>query len=161
MTPPLPIKTDPKLDLILERTIDVPPHLVWEAWTKPEHLKQWFIPKPWTVTDCELDVRPGGIFRTTMRSPEGEEFPNTGCYLEIVPGERIAFTDALQPGFRPAGESFMTAIITMTPEGAGTRYTAIALHTNEENRRKHEEMGFLEGWGTALDQLVALMKTKQ
>ena len=57
----------------------------------------WFAPKPWTVSDCEMDLRPGGIFRFVLRSPEGEEFPNVGCYLEIVPNERLVWTDALLP----------------------------------------------------------------
>ena len=60
---------DPKLDLQLERIIDVSPELVWACWTEPEHIKKWFCPAPWSVSDCELDLRPGGIFRTTMRSP--------------------------------------------------------------------------------------------
>ena len=78
------IKPDPKLDLVLERVIDVPRELVWTAWTTPKHLKHWFCPRPWTITECEIDLRPGGIFRSVMRSPEGQEFPNIGCYLEVV-----------------------------------------------------------------------------
>jgi uncharacterized protein YndB with AHSA1/START domain len=78
-------KPDPKLDLVLERTLDVPRELVWTAWTTPSHIPHWFVPKPWTIIDCEIDLRPGGIFRTVMRSPEGQEFPNVGCFLEIVP----------------------------------------------------------------------------
>lgn len=57
----------PELDLVFERTVEVAPELVWMAWTQPEHLKHWFTPAPWTTVDCEIDLRPGGIFRTTMR----------------------------------------------------------------------------------------------
>ena len=153
------IPPDDRLDLVLERTVDVPCELVWKAWTEPEHLKKWFTPAPWTVTDSEIDLRPGGIFRTVMRSPEGEEFPNVGCFLEIVPNRRLVFTDALLPGFRPAPKPFFTGIVTMEPEGNGTRYTARALHQTEEGRQQHESMGFHDGWGTALDQLVAYVKT--
>jgi uncharacterized protein YndB with AHSA1/START domain len=149
---------DPTRDLVLERTVDVPPELVWLAWTTPKHLMKWFTPAPWTVTACEIDLRPGGIFSTTMRSPEGQEFPNVGCYLEVVPHKRLVFTDALLPGYRPAQTSFMTAIIDIEPSGSGTRYTATALHNDEAARKKHEEMGFHHGWGTALDQLVAYAK---
>jgi uncharacterized protein YndB with AHSA1/START domain len=78
---------DPRLDLLLERVVDVPPELVWAAWTVPEHVKKWFTPAPWTTVDCEIDLRPGGIFRFVMRSPEGQEFPNVGCYLEVVKNE--------------------------------------------------------------------------
>lgn len=93
---------DSKLDLVLERIVDVPRELVWKVWTTPEHLKPWFCPSPWKTIDCEIDLRPGGIFRTTMQSPEGENFPNLGCYLEVIPNERLVWTDALQPGFRPS-----------------------------------------------------------
>ena len=147
---------NPKLDLVLERVVDVRPELVWKAWTQPEHLKKWFTPAPWQTVDCEIDLRPGGIFRTTMRSPEGEEFPSSGCYLEVVENRKLVFTDALGPGFRPKSEAFMTAVILLEPEGTGTRYTAIAMHADSDGKTKHEEMGFFNGWSTALDQLVEL-----
>lgn len=152
------IKPDPKLDLVLERVVDVPRELVWKAWTTPEHLLPWFCPRPWTTIDCEIDLRPGGIFRTVMRSPEGQEFPNVGCYLEVVPNERLIWTDALLPGYRPSPEPFMTAVLTLEPSGAGTRYVATAIHRDEAGRKKHEEMGFQEGWGTVIDQLVDYVK---
>lgn len=150
---------NPELDLVLERVVDVRPALVWKAWTEPEHLKQWFTPKPWTTVDCRIDLRPGGIFSTTMRSPEGETMPaSAGCYLEIVENRKLVFTDALGPGYRPRREPFMTATILLEPEGDGTRYTAIAMHADPEAKKKHEEMGFFDGWGSALDQLVELSK---
>jgi uncharacterized protein YndB with AHSA1/START domain len=150
---------DPELDLVLDRVVDVPPHLVWEAWTKPEHLKEWFVPRPWSVSHCELDLRPGGIYRTVMRSPEGEDFDNVGCYLEVVENEKLVFTDTLLPGFRPAANPFFTAIVTMEPHGSnGTRYIARAIHGTAENKAKHEEMGFHEGWGTVLTQMVEYIK---
>ncbi len=159
---------DPSLDLVLERTVDVPVEKVWRAWTVPAHLMKWFTPAPWRTVDCEIDLRPGGIFRTTMRSPEGQEFPSAGCYLEVVPNEKLVWTNALEPGYRPAGgrrdpaaaskecdEFLMTAVILMRPHGTGTRYTAIAIHKNPADRKRHEDMGFHHGWGAALDQLVA------
>lgn len=149
---------DPALDLVLEREIDVPLELVWEAWTSPDSIKEWFCPKPWSVSSCEIDLRPGGKFNTVMRSPDGQEFPNSGCYLEVVPNERLVFTDTMLPGFRPAPKPFFTAALLLTPTTAGTRYTAIAIHGNEEARKQHEEMGFREGWGTVVDQLVAHIK---
>ncbi len=160
MTKPVLFKADPKLDLVLERNIDVPRELVWTAWTTPKHIRQWFVPAPWTITDCEIDLRPGGSFRTVMRSPEGQEFPNIGCYLDIVPNERLIWTDTLLPGYRPSENPFFTAILTLEPQGSGTRYTAIALHRDEAGRKKHEEMGFEEGWGTVADQMVAYIKSK-
>ena len=151
-------KFDPDLDLQIERTVDVKPEAVWAAWTKPEHLIHWFTPAPWKTIDCEIDLRPGGLFRTTMESPEGQQHETLGCYLDVVENRRLIFSDALGPGFRPGKEPFMTAIVTMEPDGDGTRYTATALHKSPEERRKHEDMGFADGWGKALDQLVAHMK---
>ena len=159
---------DSKLDLVLERTVDVPRELVWAAWTQPEHIKKWFTPAPWKTVDCEIDLRPGGIFRTVMRSPEGEEFPSSGCFLEIVPNEKLVWTSALGPGYRPimrtentgsCEEIYFTAIITLEAVGNKTKYRAVAIHGDEATSTKHEKMGFHDGWGAALDQLVALVKT--
>jgi uncharacterized protein YndB with AHSA1/START domain len=158
VTKPIEIKPDPKLDLVLERVIDVPPELVWTVWTTPKHLRHWFCPKPWETVDCEIDLRPGGIFRSTMRSPEGQEFPNTGIYLEVVPNQRLIFTDTLLPGYRPSPNPFFTAVLTLEPSGKGTRYVAIAIHGNEDTRKKHEEMGFHQGWGTVVEQMVEYIK---
>jgi len=157
MTSPL-VKPDPKLDLVLEREIDVPVELVWKAWTTPAHVRHWFVPKPWTITACEIDLRPGGIFSSTMRSPEGQEFHNVGCYLDVVPNERMIFTDTLLPGYRPSPKPFFTAALLLERNGSGTRYTAIALHGEEAARKRHEEMGFYDGWGTVVTQMVAYIK---
>ncbi len=158
-----------KLDLTFERIVEVPPHLVWRAWTEPELLKQWFCPLPWKTIDAELDVRPGGIFRTTMQSPEGKDYRNTGCYLEAVKSERIVWTNALLPGFRPAPvnapcgdesvEFMFTAKVEFSPHGANsTRYRATVSHADEKGCQQHAAMGFEDGWRVALDQLVAMVK---
>ncbi|HSX60804.1 MAG TPA: SRPBCC family protein [Tahibacter sp.] len=156
---------DPRRDLVLQRDIAVPRDRVWAAWTEPERLKRWFTPAPWQTVDVEVDLRPGGIFRTVMRSPEGvDQPPNLGCYLDIVPGERLVWTSLMEPGYRPAapvadggchGLQF-TAVITLQDHAGGTRYRALVMHPDEDSARRHEEMGFSEGWGTTLDQLVAL-----
>jgi uncharacterized protein YndB with AHSA1/START domain len=159
-------KPDPTLDLVLQRIVGIAPELVWRAWTEPEHLKHWFTPAPWQTVECEIDLVPGGIFRTVMRSPEGQDFPSAGCFLEIVPNRKLVWTNALTPGFRPAqlqaglpcDAFFFTAMIMLEPYETGTRFTARVLHRDEEGRKTHEEMGFQEGWGQALDQLVAHMK---
>lgn len=161
-------KLDPRLDLVLERIIDITPEQVWKAWTTPELLKQWFTPAPWQTVECEMDLRPGGMFRTVMRSPDGQDFPNQGCFLEIVANRKLVWTNALAAGFRPAqldashpcDTFFMTAIIALEPQGQGTRYTALVIHGDEESCNKHREMGFEEGWGKALDQLIACMKSQ-
>jgi len=160
---------DPRLDLAIEREVDVSPALLWRAWTTAEYLKQWFAPRPWTVDHCEIDLRPGGRFHVVMRSPDKKESSDVECcYLEIVSQERLVWTNALLPGYRPAEEPpvsmlgsavpWFTAIISMQASGAGTKYRAIAKHRDEAGRRNHEEMGFQDGWGAATDQLIEVAR---
>ena len=151
-------RNDGRLDLTLHRVIDVPRSLIWKIWTDPEHIKKWWAPRPWSTVDCTMDLRPGGILATTMRSPEGQDFPYVGCFLEIVPEEKLVWTNALEPGYRPAVEPFFTAILTLKDVGGKTDYTALVMHRDEEGRKKHEVMGFHQGWGTVLDQLVEVAK---
>ena len=149
---------DPR-ELSLVRVIDAPPEKVFRAWTEPELLMQWFTPRPWTVSSAELDVRPGGSNVIVMCSPEGQEFPNRGVYLDVVKNERLVLTDAYTEAWEPSEKPFMTAIITFENHGGKTRYTARALHWNEADRKAHEEMGFHEGWAKATDQLAELVAT--
>lgn len=163
MSQSLNYQANPDLDLVLERTVDVSPEQVWAAWTTPELVVKWFTPVPWQTTACEIDLRPGGAFRTIMRSPEGQEFPHSGCYLEIVPNRKLVWTSALGADYRPQGNAdpaafHFTAMILLEPEGSGTRYTAIGLHHSEADCQKHKAMGFIEGWGKALEQLVEVVK---
>lgn len=149
-------------DLILERTLDAPIELVWEAYTNPEHIKQWFAPKPYEITECELDLHPGGIFRIRMVGPDGFDTGHgvPGCVLEVVDREKLTWTSALGPGYRPnlsgeGCESFpFTAVVTFADAVNGkTAYRAVALHKDVADREKHEQMGFNEGWGTVAGQL--------
>ena len=155
-------------DLVLERTLDAPIDLVWKAYTDPEHLKQWFSPKPYEITECELELTPGGIFRIRMQGPDGFDtgHGNAGCVLEVIEGSKLSWTSALGPGYRPAEmgegcESFpMTAIITFADAGNGkTAYKAVALHKNAADMETHEMMGFHEGWGTTAGQLEEYART--
>ena len=156
-----PHNLDPELDLELVREVDVSPDLVWKAWTTPEFVTQWFAPKPYETPHCEIDLRPGGKFRTVMRSPEGEEMDGTGCFLEVIPNERLVWTSAHGPGYRPqAGPMHFTAAIELQPTASGgTRYRAVAMHQSPADNKQHADMGFVDGWVAALDQLVALVKT--
>lgn len=155
------LNTDLELDLMLERVVPVPRHLVWAAWTQPEFLTQWFCPLPWKTSACQIDLQPGGIFQTTMQGPEGPGFTNTGCWLQVIDNELLAWTGTLGPGFRPqpretdAAVAFrMSGIIALEDADGGTKYTAIARHGDAAARQAHEQMGFHDGWGKALDQLV-------
>lgn len=149
---------DPKLDIVLERFVDAPRHLVWEALTKPEHLKEWYMPRQWgSVARCELDVRPGGRFSIDIATADGRTFPNLGCFLDVVPMERLAWTSMLFPGYRPAtfDDIPITAIVTMESVGSGTRYVFTALHRNEADVETNRTNGWQQGTEIALDQLVA------
>jgi uncharacterized protein YndB with AHSA1/START domain len=153
---------DPALDLVIERDLDVSPQHVWACWTDPAHLVQWFTPAPFGTESAEIDPVPGGGFHVVMRTPDGELMDQgTGCVLEAVENERFTWTSALGPDFRPlpAAEMAFTATVTMAPSDAGTRYRVVARHVRAEDKEQHEAMGFVEGWGAAIDQLVAHAKT--
>ncbi len=146
-------------ELILTRIIDAPARNLFRCWTEPELLKQWFAPAPYTTPEAELDVRPGGANCIVMRDPQGNDMPNRGIYLEIVPNEKIVFTDAYTAGWEPSQKPFFTAILTFEDLGGKTRYTARARHWTEADCRAHEAMGFHVGWGVCTDQLAALAAT--
>jgi uncharacterized protein YndB with AHSA1/START domain len=146
-------------ELVLTRMIDAPRDKVFRAWTEPEQLKKWFAPQPWTTPHAELDVRPGGTCKFVMRSPEGEDHPYQGVYLEVVKNERIVTTDAYKEAWVPSDKPFMTLIVTLEEEGGKTRYTARVRHWTVADREAHEKMGFHEGWGLCADQLAAVAAT--
>jgi uncharacterized protein YndB with AHSA1/START domain len=157
-----PFAFNPKLDFAIERVIDAPTHLVWEALTKPEHLKEWYMPRPWgRVARAELDLRPGGIVRIDIAVAGGADAPNVGCVLEVVPLQRLVWTSMLFPGYRPAvfDDIPITAIMTMQPAGAGTRYVFTALHRDEAEFEKNKASGFYQGTEIAVDQFVQHVMT--
>lgn len=143
-------------ELTLSRLIPAPRPIVWRCWTEPELIKQWFTPRPWTTPVVEIDLRPGGASYMMFRGPQGEEFPNRGVYLEVVPQQRLVFTDAYVEAWVPSAEPFMTAIISLADEDGGTRYEARVRHWSAEAMQRHADMGFHEGWGKAADQLAQL-----
>ena len=147
-------------ELVLTRVIEAPREKLYRAWTEPELLTKWFAPLPWTTPKAVLDVRPGGASFVVMRSPEGQDMPNRGVYLEVVKNERLVFTDAYTKAWEPSPKPFMTVILTFEDLGGGkTRYTARVRHWTAADRETHEKMGFHHGWGICADQLAALAKT--
>ena len=157
--------TQDERDLLLERVVDVSPELLFKAWTTPEHLMPWFCPKPYRTIECEIDLRPGGRFLAQMVDPDGNKLPTQpGCYLEIVPNRRLVWTSALGPGYRPHAPGsapwFFTAALSFEPHGSsGCTYTARAIHSTREDAQSHEQMGFSEGWGRVLEQLLDYVKS--
>lgn len=120
------------------------------------------MPRPWgRVARAEMDVRPGGIFSIDIAGEDGQEFPNLGCILEVVPMKRLVWTSMLFPGYRPAvfDDIPITAIMTMESVGTGTRYVFTALHRDEADLEANKASGWLEGTEIALDQFVAHVKS--
>jgi uncharacterized protein YndB with AHSA1/START domain len=156
-----PPTLDPKLDFAIERFIDAPVRLVWEALTKPEHLKEWYMPRTWgRVARAEMELRPGGAFRIDITLPDGKEVPNLGCILEATPMKRLIWTSMLFPDYRPAvfDDIPITAIMTMEAQGTGTRYVFTALHRDAGDMEKNKASGFYQGTLIAIDQLEEHVK---
>lgn len=149
------------LDLTTARIIKAPRSVVWNAWADPVSFAQWWIPAPTKCKVVDMDLRPGGSFVTEMSEDGGAFVPHvTACFLDIVEGEGIVFTNALTGGWRPAEQAFMTAIITLKDHPDGTEYDAYVMHKNRADRDKHEKLGFHDGWGTVADQLATLAEQR-
>ena len=154
MATPIDITPQHEHELVIARILDAPRHAVWRCWTEAELLKQWHCPKPWSVPQADLDLRPGGRFDTVFAGPEGERHENKGIWLEILPETRLVFTDFFTEGFIPQGEGFMTGFVELSDAPGGkTKFIWGARHRNAETTQKHLEMGFEEGWSIAAEQL--------
>ena len=144
-----PPKTETRPELTIRRTFAAPRALVFSMWTDGDHLKRWCCPTGFTIPFSEGDIRPGGTFRTCMRSPQGEDHWLGGTYIEIVPDEKIVFTHTWQD---EAGNSDHETVVTVTladAKGGGTRLTLHqAFFASEASRDGH-----LEGWNETLDSL--------
>lgn len=145
-------------DLVLTRVIDAAPEKVFQAWTDPALLKQWFAPLPWATPVVEIDLRPGGANLMVMRGPDGNEFPSRGVYLEVVKNRRLVFTDAFTSAWQPSDKPFMTVELSFEDLGGKTKYIARVRHWSEADREAHEKMGFHEGWSLCTEQLAALVE---
>ncbi len=147
--------------LTISRLIAAPPSAVWDAWSVPENLAKWWIPAPIECEVVTLDLRPGGGFVTRMREAGAADFQShvDGCFLDVVPEERLVFTTVLTEGWQPAEPWLaLTAILTFEAQDGGTLYSARVLHKTPEDSAKHDQMGFYEGWGTAIGQLAGLLE---
>jgi uncharacterized protein YndB with AHSA1/START domain len=148
---------NPDLDLTLARVIKAPRPVVWNAWTDRASFEQWWVPAPARCKVMAMELRPGGALETLISEDGGEYVPHlSACFLDIIDGEQIVFTNALLGGWRPAENAFMTAIITLREHPEGTEYVCHVMHKNNADRTMHETMGFYDGWGTVADQLATL-----
>ena len=148
-------------EVVIEREFDVPAHFLFAAWSKPEHLRKWFGPVGWPVTLCEMDFRKGGRFRIAMTGPSGvENTPFGGTYLEIVPNRKIVYDNA----FEELGAEKMVVTVTFEEKSETTKLTMHTLFASLAMRDAHVGGGFVQGTGSALDQLadvVASMRAKE
>ena len=141
-------------EVVITRTIDAPARLVFEAWSKPEHIKRWFGPVGWPVTMAEMDFRVGGRYRFAMTGHSGkQQTPFGGEYLEIVPNRKIVFTNAFE--LPHAEEMVMT--VTFDERDGKTLVTVRTLFANMAQKATHVGAGFVEGFNSGLDQLEELV----
>jgi uncharacterized protein YndB with AHSA1/START domain len=136
---------DQALELSLSRRFKAPRERVFRALTEADQLMKWWGPKGFTVPNLKLDVRPGGAWRTTMRSPEGQEHIVSGVYREIVPPSRLVFTWGHETQGSRGHEMVVTIELFEVPEG-----TRLELHQgvfdSADNRDRHAQ-----GWGGCFD----------
>jgi len=138
--------------LTLKRTFNAPVALVWEAWTQPEHIAQWWAPKGIKITVAEHDFKVGGKWKYIMPMPDGNEFISDGVYSVIVSFEKI-FTSA---NFKPMTEGVEIQVF-FKKDGDRTHFTFEVIHPTEEYCKQQEKMGFYNGWGSAFDRLEILV----
>lgn len=154
-TPPiLPDPTSPEpeseREVVLSRVLQAPAQLVFEAWSRPEHIRRWFGPVGWPVTMCQMDFRVGGRWRMAMTGPSGEQnTPFGGTYREIEPPRRIV----LDNGFEQEGAERMVWTVTFEEQDGATTLTVHTLFSSKARRDQYLGMGFREGFDSGLDQL--------
>ncbi|GAA5163188.1 SRPBCC family protein [Viridibacterium curvum] len=151
-------------EIVITRTFDAPPSLVFRTWTEPEHVKRWWLPPGFTSGGCEIDLRVGGMFRMNMLSPDGESYPCEGFYEEISPPERLVYQGmqdnrhACGSGLPPYGR----VIVTFVEQGAGTRLTIRAQLQSPEACAEADAAGFGTSWNASLaglaDYIAASLK---
>lgn len=151
--------------IVITREFDAPRDLVWQAWTRPEHVAAWWGPRGFATRVETLELRPGGRWRYVMIGPDGREYPATGTFREVVPPERFVTTDEFGEDFEaPPGMDLpqgMMLTCELEDLGERTRVTLRIAHESAESRRRHEEMGVVPGWNSSLDCLAEHLASVQ
>lgn len=152
-------------ELTLSRTLNASVAQIWHAWSIAEHFEKWWTPAPVKTKVTKLDLVPGGAFDTIIQMPDGASHQANGSFLNVVENRVIVFTDALQEGWVPSGAGFMTVFIMLTPQETAfenqetTQYDVRIAHKNAEDKQRHIDMGFYEGWNITLSQLEQVAQT--
>ena len=142
-------------EIVVTRTFDAPRDLVFAAWTTPEHVRRWYGRRDSTLVVCEIDLRPGGAWHYVLRAPDGNDSGFRGEYREVVPPERLVYTEA----FDVEGLRDHPALVTITFEehGGRTTMTSVALYESVEFRDGHLRSGMEVGMVETLDRLAELL----
>jgi uncharacterized protein YndB with AHSA1/START domain len=147
------------LEMVMERTFNGPPHLVFAAWTKPELVRKWWAPQACgaSITECTADVRVGGKYRYVMRQPDGNECGFSGEYTEIAPPSRLVYTQIFEP-MAEAGAVLVTVTFEAKP-GGKTFLTSREVYPSKEALDAAVSCGMTEGALETIEQLEALLAT--
>lgn len=140
--------------LTIERTLNAPIKLVWDAWTKSEHIAKWWAPKGMELKVVVHEFKEGGSWKYTMTMPDGNEFITEGIYSEIVEMEKIISS----ADFKPMTEGVEIQAL-FKEDGDKTRFTFNVVHPTEEYCKQQEEMGFMNGWGSVFNGLEDFLTT--
>jgi uncharacterized protein YndB with AHSA1/START domain len=145
-------------EITLTRLFDAPRQLVWDAMTKPEHVKRWWgiLDDEHSVTECDIDLRPGGAWRFVGRGPKGD-YAFYGVYREIAAPERVVFTEIYAPF--PDVESVVTSVF--TEEGGQARLTATCLYPSQDVRDMVMGTGMAGGAAISYDRLEDVVRELQ
>ncbi|WP_406701241.1 SRPBCC family protein [Singulisphaera sp. Ch08] len=144
-------------EIVITRVLDAPRELVFEAWTNPKYVAQWWGPNGFTNTIHEMEVRPGGVWRFTMHGPDGVDYPNKIVFLEVVKPERLVYTHG-EDGADDSGQFQVT--VTFDEQGGKTTLALRSLFATAAERDKVvEEYGAIEGGNQTLARLAEFLKT--
>ena len=144
----------PPFELVLERVIRAPRERVYEAWTLPDQIQQWFAPKPFQLVVKQMDFRQDGKFSMAMRGPDGSEFPFTGTYGVIVAPMLLSWSGEFATG--PAGQ--ISTTVSFEEEDGGTKLRIRQIFFTMTPEIEQATKGSKQGWGMTLDQLGEFVK---
>ena len=151
MTNHLDVGVADDFELSISREYAASRNDVFRAWVDREQLVKWWGPHGFTTPECEMDLRPGGRFRTVMRGPDGTDYPTEGVYREVSPPTRLVFSTPFGGEGQPKHEAFCE--VTLTESRGRTRLTVRWRHQTVADREAHEKMGFERGWAQTLERL--------
>jgi uncharacterized protein YndB with AHSA1/START domain len=144
-------------ELVMTRVFDAPREMVFDAWTDPEHIAEWWGPNGFSTTVHEMEVRPGGVWRFIMHGPDGTDYTNRVVYREVVRPERLAFEHGSDVDDDPRR---FQVTITFTEEAGGTRLTQRTVLPTAEERARVVGFGAVELGHQTLDRFAAHLATR-